>query len=315
MPKKPGLLGNLNYPLLMGGLGLLSQGPSLRPQSGMQGLLPGLLAGSQMQQMQLEREQAEREASAPEYKHVPGVGLVQMNATGGPSMVEGMATPQLKQVWDPETQTAIYAPASEALGQMAPPPSALVNIEGDKEKPLGESAPKWRMPDGTQPPAGLTASQAIALGATPLGPGEIAAQTEKGRFEQVQKQGVGMMEDAIGAYEQAYRTWNENKTPENKRAMSEAAKAAMLARQYAWNQGRELGGPTQRALEPPGPLRRKYEEMFEQAVDWFTDEPAPAPAMTGTGSIQQGQIETDDEGNRWEFMGGDPADQSRWRRM
>lgn len=102
--------------LLGAGMGLLSQGPSLTPQSSWAGMGAGLMMGRQMTEarrqremdearMALERqkfEAAQAAAGAPKYMNVPGVGLVQTNAQGGPEVAIA-PPPEVPEQWGAPT--------------------------------------------------------------------------------------------------------------------------------------------------------------------------------------------------------------------
>lgn len=282
MPRRPGLLGNMANPLLYGGLGLLSQGPSLTPQGPMGGLMQGLALGNQanqqqagnamrQQQMEMQRRQFEAKqaaakaaASAPVWKNVPGVGLVNTNAAGGPSVAPGMeaapATPSLKQVVGPDGKP-MWTTAEDALGQQAPVGGPLVsNIIGGA-------------------------------------PGEKEAAILRAKSEEQQRLAQIKIDEAQANYDAVLNAQREKPSLDSPYLVEQAAKQLALARQSKFNEGRELSNAAQRALEPRGFIQQMAVDAANKFMDGGQTTPlpqqsAPAPVPIGTtGPVQRNESE------------------------
>lgn len=152
---------------------------------------------------------------------------------------------------------------SQAMMSVLRKPTVAMMSEA---KPVGTGAPDWRMPDGGQPNPGMSVRDVIAAGGQPVSKGEQAAESASLKLERQQQDSQRKLTEAIAKYDQAYETWRANPTPVNKRRVDEESAAVALKRQDLLNLGRELSGPMQRQLQPPGVMGRMAEEVGGQMV-------------------------------------------------
>ena len=287
--------------LLGAGVGLLSQGPSFTPQSPLQGLGSGLMMGSQLagQRRQGEMDAAKMafekakfeaaqkaaaaKAAAPAFMNVPGVGLVETNAAGGPSVAvpsvpkDPMARLTAFAEGTPEQQAA-WTDASKALA--APP----VSLNLDTRKAVGTDAPKYIMPDGSTPSIDQTPAEIAAAGGRAITPAEAVGRRKLAEARAQIQIGEKAVGEAVIAYDAAYDLAKKNPTPENQRDVKLKATEVGLARQQLTNFGRELGAAMLSKITPPGYLERKLEEWGGdfmgklRGMGTTTPVPTPTPA-------------------------------------
>lgn len=273
--------------MLMGaGAGLMGQGPSLTPQSPWQGLGAGLMMGQQMaaqrrkraqedERMEMERAKWETEqrqaaaaARAPRFQNVPGVGLVQLNAEGGPSVSiaaqekDPLAKLRAYAESSPEEQAALAA-ASKAMG--APPVALNLNTL----KPVGADAPKYVMPDGSTPPIDATPADIAAAGGRAISPEEDVSRREGAKNATIIAALDSEVANANTAYETARTAFEAEQNPKTKRELDEAANYLSRARAGRANWRGEPSGDVARDFRQPGAFRAMAERNLNSVLEWM----------------------------------------------
>lgn len=320
--KNQGALGDL---LLGGGLGLLSQGPSLRPTSPWQGLGTGLMMGRQMtadrrsqaieeEKLEMMRQKAAAaaaKAGAPSYKHFPGIGVFNINAPGGIEQVLDPAAPK-----DPLAQFTAYQnldPAAQEAFQEYKKAGAM-NINLESQKPLLDDAPQWRNAGGASPPPMMTGIDAYAAGFSPMGKSEQAAETKRATETSTLELLDAELERAEAIRAAAKEAFDADPNPITRRDLDQAANAVSTAKAGRANWRGEPSGEVARRFQEPSAVGGAIESGVGGIVDRLrslVSDSQQAPQQQAA-PVQQGAIETDESGQQYQFIGGDPADPSRW---
>ena len=156
----------------------------------------------------------------------------------------------------------------------------------DVEKPVGDKANEYTMPDGSTPNPLMSVREIVGAGGKVLSDAEKKARGVKADIAAKEGEYTRRVAEAEQVYKAAKMAWDSSKTPANKRALDEAAFNLNAAKAQKANIAGEPSDSVMRGQETPGAINLGIDQLllspllqnlFPGNVPPVTGQPQPPP--------------------------------------